>query len=250
MAAIDLNADLGRSGVDEAILDVVTSVNVPCGFHAGDPSTLRRACRAAADRGVAIGAQVSGARVSFPDTAGSGPRGIDIGPSALRDAVLYQLGALDGFAQVAGAGITYVKPDGALFDACVVRPEHAEAVAEAAHEFDPSMAVLGVPGSTLLAVADALGMEAIAEAVADRGYRGDGKLVPLTEPGAVLTDPGLVAHRASMIATERCVTAVDGSVIDLHVRSIGIHGDAPVALARAVRAALESASIGIHPFAL
>jgi UPF0271 protein len=228
------------------MLDIVTSANVACGFHAGDPSTLRRVCQAAADRKVSIGAQVS-----YPDLLGFGRRFIDIDPTELRDAVLYQLGALDGFAQVAGTGVQYVKPHGALYHACISHPEQAEAVVEAAHEYDPSMAVLGAPGSPLLAVADALGMEPVSEAFADRSYRSDGTLVPRSEPDAVLTDPDLVARRAVAIATERQVTAIDGSVVQVDARSICIHGDTPgaVALAQAVRAGLEMASVGIHPFA-
>ena len=251
MAAIDLNADLGEAfgvwslGDDEAMLDVITSANIACGFHAGDPSTMRRVCQAAADRRVQIGAQVS-----YPDLVGFGRRFIDIDPDELRDAVLYQLGALDGFAQVAGTGVAYVKPHGALYHACITHPEQAEAVANAAHEYDPSLAVLGAPGSPLLAVADALGMEPIAEAFADRAYRTDGTLVPRSEPGAVIHDPAVVAARSVAIATERRVTAIDGSPVEVDARSICIHGDTPgaVALARAVRAGLEMASVGIHPF--
>lgn len=251
MAAIDLNSDLGESfgtwklGDDDAMLDLVTSANVACGFHAGDPSTLRRVCQSANDRGVKIGAQVS-----YPDLVGFGRRFIDIDPSELRDAVLYQLGALDGFAQVAGTGVAYVKPHGALYHACVSHPEQAEAVVAAAHEYDPSLAVLGAPGSPLLAVTDAMGMEPVAEAFADRAYLGDGRLVPRTEPGSVLTDPATVAARAVTIATEHVVTAIDGSTVEVRARSICIHGDTPgaVALARAVRAGLEVAGVGIHPF--
>ena len=253
MAAIDLNADLGESygiwtlGDDAAMLDVVTSANIACGFHGGDPRTLRRVCQAAADRGVSIGAQVS-----YPDLLGFGRRFIDIAPDDLRDAVLYQLGALDGFAQVAGAGVKYLKPHGALYHACVSHQEQAEAVVTAAHEFDPSMAVLGPPGSPLLAVADAMGMEPIPEAFADRAYLSDGRLVARTEPGSVLTDPAMVAARAVSLATTRSVTAVDGSTITVQARSICIHGDTPgaVALARAVRAGLAVADVGLHPFAL
>jgi UPF0271 protein len=251
MVAVDLNADLGESfgvwqlGDDEAMLDIVTSANVACGFHAGDPSTLRRVCQAAAERGVAIGAQVS-----YPDLLGFGRRFLDIDPDELRDAVLYQLGALDAFAQVAGTGVAYVKPHGALYHACVTHPEQAQAVAAAAHEYDPSLAVLGAPCSPLLDAADALGMEPVPEAFADRAYRSDGTLLPRSEPGSVLTDPAVVAARAVAIATERQVTAVDGSPVGVIARSICIHGDTPgaVALARAVRAGLEMASVGIHPF--
>jgi UPF0271 protein len=253
MAAIDLNSDLGegvgirRLGDDEAMLELITSANVACGFHAGDPSTLRRVCRAAADRGVSIGAQVS-----YPDLVAFGRRSIDIDPADLRDAVLYQLGALDGFAQVAGTGVQYVKPHGALYHACISHPAQAEAVVAAAHEYDPAMAVLGAPGSPLLAIADALGMEPVAEAFADRAYRADGGLVPRSEPGAVITDPDDVASRAVTIATEHRITAMDGTVVEVRARSICIHGDTPgaVALARAVRSRLAAAAVDVHPFAV
>ena len=168
---VDLNSDVGESfgrwvlGDDAAVLDAVTSANVACGFHAGDPSTLRRTCRLAVERGVVIGAQVG-----YPDLAGFGRRFLDIDPDELRDVVLYQLGALDAFAQVAGTGVAYVKPHGALYHACITHPAQAEAVAAAAHEYDPSLAVLGAPDSPLLAFVDALGMEPVAEAFADRAY--------------------------------------------------------------------------------
>lgn len=251
--AIDLNSDLGESfgtwklGDDDAMLDLVSSANVACGFHAGDPSTLRRVCQSAADRGVTIGAQVS-----YPDLVGFGRRFIDMDPAELRDAVLYQLGALDGFAQVAGAGVGYVKPHGALYHACISHPEQAEAVVAAAHEYDPSMAVLGAPGSPLLAVADARGMEPVAEAFADRAYLADGRLVPRTQDGAVLTDPAMVAARAVSIAVNHRVTAIDGTEVEVDARSICIHGDTPgaVEMAQAVRAGLEVASVGIHAFVI
>lgn len=251
MPAIDLNSDLGESfgvwrlGDDEAMLDLVTSANVACGFHAGDPSTLRRTCVAAADRGVKIGAQVS-----YPDLVGFGRRFIDIDPDELRDVVLYQLGALDGFAQVAGTGVAYVKPHGALYHACIDRPGHAEAVAAAAHEYDPALAVLGAPGSPLLAATDAMGMEPVAEAFADRAYLADGRLVPRSEPNSVITDPALAATRAVEIATMQRVVAVDGTSVDVTARSICLHGDTPgaVEMARAVRAGLETAMVDVHPF--
>ncbi len=251
MPAIDLNADLGESygtwqlGDDDAMLDLITSANVACGFHAGDPSTLRRVCAAAQSKLVKIGAQVS-----YPDLLGFGRRFIDIDPAELRDAVLYQLGALDGFAQVAGTGIKYVKPHGALYHACITHPEQAEAVATAAHEYDPALAVLGAPGSSLLAVADALGMEPISEAFADRAYHADGRLVSRSEPGSVIDEPAAVAQRAVRLATERRVTAIDGTDVEVHARSICIHGDTPgaVGLAQAVRAGLETAGVGVYPF--
>ncbi len=251
MASIDLNSDLGESygvwtlGDDAAMLDVVSSANVACGFHAGDPSTLRRVCMAAAERGVKIGAQVS-----YPDLAGFGRRHIDIDPAELRDIVLYQIGALDGFAQVAGTGVAYVKPHGALYHATVANTGQAAAVVDAAREYDPSLAVLGAPGSALLRAADAAGLEAVAEAFADRAYLADGRLVPRSEPGSVLTDPAEVAKRAVRLAVERELLAIDGTVVKVAARSICIHGDTPgsVGLAHAVRAGLEMAGVGISAF--
>jgi UPF0271 protein len=253
MDAIDLNCDLGESfgawrlGDDEAMLGIVTSANVACGFHAGDPSTLRRTCAMAAERGVAIGAQVS-----YPDLVGFGRRFIDIDPQELRDAVLYQLGALDGFAQVAGAGVLYVKPHGALYHACITHPAQAEAVAAAAHEYDPAMAVLGPAGSPLLDCADQLGMESVPEAFADRAYLPNGRLTPRSTPGSVLTDPAAVAAQAEQIAVKGEVRAIDGSMVPVRARSLCLHGDTPgaVDLARAVRRALEAAGVGVYAFAL
>lgn len=252
MGAIDLNCDLGESygvwslGDDEAMLDLVTSANVACGFHAGDPSTLRSVCvRAVANR-VTIGAQVA-----YPDLAGFGRRFIDIDPAELRDSVLYQLGALDAFAQVAGGEVSYVKPHGALYHACVERPEQAAAVVAAAAEYDFNLAILGAPGSALLRAAEDAGLEPVPEAFADRTYLPDGRLVPRREHGAVVIDVAEVAARAVRLANERVVRTVDGGEIQVDARSICLHGDTPgaVELARAVRQALADAGIHVHPFA-
>ena len=251
MAAIDLNSDLGESfgiwklGDDEAMLEVVTSANVACGFHAGDPATLRVVCSAAVRNGVAIGAQVS-----YPDLAGFGRRFLDIDPRELRDAVLYQLGALDAFAQVAGAEVAYVKPHGALYHATIDDDGQAGAVVAAAAEYDPSLAVLGAPGSALLRHAEDAGLESVVEAFADRAYLRDGRLVPRSEPDALVVDPGEVAARAVRLATEHEVLSIDGSVVKVAARSLCLHGDTPgaVALARAVRDALDAAGVGLHPF--
>jgi UPF0271 protein len=253
MAAIDLNSDLGESfgawsfGDDEAMLAVVTSANVACGFHAGDPTVMRNVCRDAVARGVAIGAQVS-----YPDLVGFGRRFLDMAPDELRDAVLYQLGALDAFAQVAGAEIAYIKPHGALYHTVAAQRPLADAVVAAAVEYDPSLAVLGLPGSALLAAADAAGLEAVPEAFVDRAYRPDGGLVPRREEGSVLTDPSTVADRAVRLAVDREVVAVDGSVVSVSARSLCVHSDTPgaVALARAVRDALDAAGVGVHRFTI
>ena len=251
MVAIDVNSDLGESygvwtlGDDDAMLSVVTSANVACGFHAGDPTVLRAACRRAVERDVAIGAQVS-----YPDLLGFGRRHLDMDVDELRDAVLYQLGALDAFAQVAGSEIAYVKPHGALYHAATVQRSIAEAIVAAASEYDPSLAVLGLPGSELLIAAAEAGLEAVAEAFADRAYRPDGGLVPRREPGSVITDPDEVAGRAVRIATDGEVVAIDGSVVSVRARSICVHSDTPgaVGLARAVRAALDAAGVGVYRF--
>lgn len=248
---IDLNSDLGESygvwrlGDDEAMLGIVTSANVACGFHGGDPTTLRATCRSAVAHGVAIGAQVS-----YPDLLGFGRRFIDIEPSELRDAVLYQLGALDAFAQVAGSEIAYVKPHGALYHAAVSDLGQARAVVDAATEYDPSLAILGAPGSELLAAAESAGLETVVEAFVDRAYEPDGRLVSRREPGSVLTDIGEIAARAVRLAVDREVEAVDGSVVAVAARSLCVHGDTPgaVEIARGVRAALDEAGVGVHRF--
>ena len=251
MTSIDLNSDLGESfgvwklGDDSAMLEVVTSANVACGFHAGDPSTLRAVCAEAVANQVSIGAQVS-----YPDLLGFGRRYIDIDPLDLRDAVLYQLGALDAFAQVAGAEVAYVKPHGALYHATIQDRAQADAVVAAAAEYDPSLAVLGAPGSWLLRAAESAGLEPVAEAFADRAYLRDGRLVPRSEPDALVIDPGEVAARAVRLATEHEVVSVDGSVVRVPARSLCVHGDTPgaVELARAVRDALDAAGVALHAF--
>lgn len=248
---IDLNSDLGESfgawklGDDEAMLAVVTSANIACGFHAGDPSTLRATCTAAADRGVVIGAQVS-----YPDLVGFGRRHIDMEPSELRDAVIYQLGALDAFAQVAGSRTAYLKPHGALYHDAAQRADYAEAVVAAVVEYDPSMAILGLPGSELLLAAGRAGLEAVPEAFADRAYLPDGGLVPRREPDSVLTEPSEIAERSVRLVTEGTVTAVDGSTVHVGAASLCVHGDTPgaVTIARAIRTAFDAAGIDVAGF--
>ena len=251
MVAIDVNCDLGESygvwtlGDDAAMLGIVTSANVACGFHAGDPSVLRAACRLAVQNSVAIGAQVS-----FPDLLGFGRRHLDMDVEELRDAVLYQLGALDAFAQVAGSEIAYVKPHGALYHAATGQRSVARAIVAAAAEYDPSLAVLGLPGSELLAEAEEAGLEPVPEAFADRAYRPDGGLVSRREAGSVITDADEVAERAVRIATDGEIVASDGSIVRVRARSICVHSDTPgaVGLARAVRAALDAAGVGVYRF--
>jgi UPF0271 protein len=251
MPAVDLNSDLGegygvwRLGDDAEMLEIVTSANIACGFHAGDPSTLRSVCIDAVSKHVRIGAQVS-----YPDLAGFGRRRIDMAPRELTDAVLYQLGALDAFAQVAGSEVSYVKPHGALYHAACAEREVADALVEAISDYDHSMAVLGLPGSALLKSAEDAGLDVAAEAFADRAYNEDGTLVPRGHNGAVLTDPQAIAERAVHMVMTQTVTSQSGRTLSVPLRSLCVHGDTlgAVNIARSVRNALEAEGIGIYSF--
>ncbi len=251
MARIDLNADLGESfgvwrlGADEQLLDLVTSANVACGFHAGDPLTLRTTCRLAADKGVRVGAQVG-----YRDLAGFGRRFLDVAQDDLAADVLYQLGALDAMCTAAGTRVRYVKPHGALYNAVVHHEAQAAAVVEAVRAYDPTLPVLGLPGSALLRLAADAGLPTVTEFFADRAYRVDGTLVPRTEPGAVLDDPDEIAARAVRLCTSATVRAVDGTDLPATAATICLHGDNPHAVeaARRVRAALAAAGVRIEAF--
>ncbi|MFJ6196813.1 LamB/YcsF family protein [Micromonospora sp. NPDC092111] len=249
---MDLNADLGegfgiwRLGDDEALLDLVTSANVACGFHGGDPSTMRRVCAAAAERGVAVGAQVG-----YRDLAGFGRRHIAYAFTELRDEVMYQLGALDAFCRPFRTRVRYLKPHGALYHAAATDESQAAALVAAVSEYDHELPILCAPGSTLAQLAVGAGLRVVAEGFADRGYLPNGALVPRTALGALVTDPEAVAVRAVRMATEHTVVAVDGTVVPCPVSSICLHGDSPGAVASAalVRAALIDAGVTPAAFA-
>lgn len=249
---IDLNSDVGESfgrwelGDDAAMLALVSSANVACGFHAGDASTLRRTCEDAVRHGVTIGAQVS-----YRDLAGFGRRFVDMDPGELADDVVYQVGALDGIARVAGGRVRYVKPHGALYNAVVHHAEQARAVARAVRAYDDALPVLGLPGSALLAEAEAAGLRPVAEAFADRAYTPEGTLVSRREEGAVLRDVEEVARRVVGLVTEGTLTAVDGTVLRVRAESVCLHGDTPgaVTMAERVREGLLGAGVEIGPFA-
>jgi 5-oxoprolinase (ATP-hydrolysing) subunit A len=249
---IDLNADLGegfgawRLGDDDGLLEVVTSANVACGFHAGDPATMQRVCAGAAARGVAIGAQVG-----YRDLAGFGRRRIDISPTDLLADVLYQIGALGAFARAAGSRVRYVKPHGALYNTAADDAAQAGAITAAVTAFDPAMPLLGLPASALADAAATQSIPFVAEAFADRAYLPSGRLVRRGEPGAVLTDEAVVVDQAISIARDGHVRAVDGSLVAVSAVSLCLHGDTPgaVTLARAVRAALTERGITLEPFA-
>ena len=252
MSAVDLNSDVGESfgrwrlGDDEGVLAVVTSANVACGFHAGDATTLRRTCATAVEEGVTIGAQVG-----YRDLAGFGRRFIDMDPVELADDVLYQLGALEAMARVAGAGVRYVKPHGALYNATVHHEAQARAVVDAVRAYDPALPVLGLPGSRLLAEAERAGLRPVREAFADRAYTPGATLVPRSCDGAVLHDRDLVARRVVRLVTEGRLEAVDGSVVEVAAESVCVHGDSPgaVEMARAVAAALAAEGVALEAFA-
>jgi UPF0271 protein len=249
---IDLNADLGEGfgvwqlGDDDALLGLVSSANVACGFHAGDPATMRRVCAGAVAGDVAIGAQVS-----YRDLAGFGRRFLDVAPGELTGDVLYQLAALDGIARTAGGRVAYLKPHGALYNAVVHHEQQARAVVDAVVAYDPGLPVLGLPGSALLRIAAAAGLSTVGEGFADRGYTPAGTLVPRAEPGALVHDERAVVERAVRMATEGVVVAVDGTIVDVPIASVCLHGDTPgaVRLARGVRAALEAAGLAVTSFA-
>ena len=251
MAGIDLNADLGegfgvwRLGDDDAMLDIVTSANVACGFHAGDPAGLLRVCRLAAERGVRIGAQVG-----YRDMAGFGRRFIDVTPEDLLADVVYQIGALHGLAQAAGSTVSYVKPHGALYNTIVTNREQAAAVVQAVQLVDAGLPVLGLAGSVFFEEARQHGLRTVPEAFADRAYQPNGQLVSRRQPGAVLHDPAAIAERVVAMVTTGHVTAVDGSTVEAHAESVCVHGDSPgaVQIASAVRDGLKADGIDVKAF--
>jgi UPF0271 protein len=249
---IDMNADIAEGfgrwelGDDDALLEIVTSANVACGFHAGDPSVLRRTCARAAGLGVAVGAQVS-----YRDLAGFGRRFIDVPAEELVNDVIYQIGAVAAFARVAGTEVTYVKPHGALYNAIVHHREQAAAVVEAVRCYDPNLAVLGLPGSQWLRLAEDSGLRVYQEAFADRAYTPEGTLVSRRDPGAMLHDAELIAQRCVQLARGEPIQAIDGSSLHVGAESICVHGDSPdaVTIARKVRERLVSAGVQVTRFA-
>ena len=251
MLSVDLNADLAEGfgiwelGDDDAMLDIVTSANLACGFHAGNPVGLARTCRAAAARDVRVGAQVG-----YFDLAGFGRRRIEVAPAELTADVIYQIGALQALARAAGTTLAYVKPHGALYNTIATDRDQARAVAEAVHAADPELPVLGLAGSVFFTEARRLGLRTVAEAFADRAYRPDGHLLPRSDSGAVLRDPVHIAERVVDMVKSGTVTAVDGSVVKIDVESVCVHGDSPgaVEIAGAVRNRLVAEGIELAAF--
>lgn len=252
MPSIDLNADLGegfgiyRLPAEEAVLPLVSSASIACGAHAGDPMVMRESVTRAAAAGVAIGAHPG-----YPDREGFGRRELGASPAEIGAMVLTQVGALAAVCAAAGTRLRYVKPHGALYNRAARDAAAAEAIAEAVRAVDPGLALLGLDGSELLRAAEAAGLAPVPEAFLDRAYRADGTLLPRGEPGAVLSDPALVADRALKMVQDHHVVAVDGTRHLLRPRSLCAHGDGenPAALLAAVRTRLEEAGWTIAPFA-
>lgn len=245
----DLNSDLGEAygrwslGDDAALLDLVSSANVACGFHAGDPSGLRRTVRAALRAGVAIGAHPS-----YPDLRGFGRVPMQLPPEVVRDDVLYQIGALAALAAAEGARLAHVKPHGALYNRLSADVELARAVAEAVATFDPQLPLMVLAGSAAERALAADGtVPLLREGFLDRAYLPDGSLAPRGTPGAVHHDPERVVEQALGLALEGRVRTTDGSELRLTVDTLCLHGDTPaaVALARRVRQALEAAGVTV-----
>ena len=245
---IDLNSDLGESfgpwpmGQDAALMDSITSANVACGFHAGDPGVMRQTLALAKDRGVAVGAHPG-----FPDLVGFGRREMRATPAEVEDFVLYQVSALAGMAQAQGVKLQHVKAHGALYNMACRDRALADAVARAVAALDRSLILFGLPNSELLRAGDAAGLRVAAEVFADRAYDPDGSLTSRNKTGSVIHDSATVVARAIGMVRDKQVIAVDGSTIAVQADTICLHGDTPgaAALAREVRRGLESAGITI-----
>ena len=250
MNYMDLNSDLGESfgtytlGMDEALMDVITSANVACGWHAGDPAVMEKTVRIAAEKGVAVGAHPG-----YPDLMGFGRREMKITPDEAYAYVLYQLGALNAFAKVRKVKLQHVKPHGALYNQACKDEKLAMAICRAAQDFDRDLMILAPYNSAFRTAAEALGQPFAAEFFADRAYMPDGSLVPRSQPGAVIHDPDEACRRVLQMAREGTVTCIDGTVLNMRCASVCVHGDNEAALAsvKKIRAALEQEGVILRP---
>jgi UPF0271 protein len=247
---IDLNCDMGESygawtmGQDEALLELITSANIACGYHAGDPATMARTVARAAARGVAVGAHPS-----LPDLQGFGRRTMAVSPEEARGLVLYQLGALDAFARAAGTRVRHLKAHGALYNMAAKDRRLADAIAGAVRDFDPAVILVGLSGSELIRAGAAAGLACASEVFADRGVEPDGSLTPRGLPGAMIEDEELAVARVLRMALEGKVSGRDGRDVAIQADTVCIHGDQPKALtfARRLREALAGAGIEVMP---
>lgn len=241
---VDLNADLGEGAPDDAaLLALVSSVNIACGWHAGDARLMQATVAAALARGVAIGAHPS-----YPDREHFGRREMQLQPEEVRTDLLYQIGALDALVRAAGGRLHHVKPHGALYNQAARDPALADAIAAAVRAVDPGLAIYGLAGGELLRAAERAGLRAVAEVFADRGYRADGSLVPRSQPGALVDDVDEAVARTLRMVREGVVTAVSGETVPLQAQTLCLHGDGPHALAfaRAIHQALSDAGVELR----
>ena len=249
MASVDLNCDVGESfgpwrmGDDAAVLPHVTSANIACGFHAGDPTTMAHTIREAMRNGVAIGAHPG-----LADLVGFGRRNMEVSHDEVYDMVLYQVAAIGGVARAHGGRLAHVKPHGALYNMAARGADLADAIARAVHDYDAGLVLFGLAGSELLRAAEARSLATASEVFADRGYMPDGSLVPRSRPDALVTDEAQAIARAVRMAREGRVTAVDGTDVAVRADTICIHGDGPhaVPFARELRAALEREGVTVR----
>jgi UPF0271 protein len=249
---IDINCDMGESfgpwpmGADEQVMPNITSANIACGAHAGDPSVMRRTVRLARAAGVAIGAHPG-----FADLQGFGRREMQLSPAEVEDSMLAQIGALAAIARSEGMALQHVKAHGALYNMAARRRPLADAIARAIKAFDPSLVMFGLPNSPMIDAAREAGLRVAAEGFADRAYQLDGSLTPRTQPGAVIHDPSLVVERAQRMVRDGIVQTADGQEVALRIDTICVHGDTPGAadLTRRLRAALAGAGAIVQPVA-
>ena len=248
---VSLNADIGEGfgaysiGDDEALMDVLTDVNIACGFHAGDPSVMRRRVVTAAEKNLGIGAHVG-----YPDLRGFGRRHLQVSASDIYDDTVYQIGALQGMCSTVGVRVKYIKPHGALYHDAWTDEETADAVARAAHDVDSALAFVCPPDSAMAIRAAAHSLRVVAEGYMDRGYLADGHLAPRSHPDALVHDPQLAAARALGMLQEGQVLAVTGETVAVRPQTVCVHSDSPgaAALARAVRTRLEGEGFDVASF--
>ena len=241
---IDLNADLGEgAGSDEALLGLVSSANIACGWHAGDAKTMRQCVRWALEHGVAIGAHPS-----FPDRENFGRSTMHLPPDEIVANVLYQVGALAAIVKAEGGKLSHVKPHGQLYNQAVKEPELADALCEAVRRFDPSLRFFGLAGSGMIDAARRAGLTPVEEVFADRGYMPDGSLVPRSQPGALIEDEEQSLAQTLSLVRDRKVTAIDGSTVPLNAQTVCLHGDGAHALAfaRRIRDRLQQEGIAVR----
>lgn len=246
---VDLNCDMGESfgayhiGADDEVFPFITSANIACGFHGGDPTVMRTTLAKARERGVAVGAHPG-----FPDLIGFGRRNMDVSPSDIYDLVVYQVGALMGFARAAGVDLQHVKAHGALYNMAAAKQELAEAIARAVRDVDRQLILFGLPGSHLIGEGESAGLRTASEVFADRNYMNDGTLVSRKRPDAQVHDADEAVQRAIRMVREQKVRSVDGQDLPLKVDTICLHGDGPHAaeFAQRLRAAFDDAGIAVR----